>query len=540
MTKLIRIAANPVVAKIVEDDKEVNGIVSELLSYQVDGAEFMSAFKTTGWTGRSSFFSARKRSFPAGFTHLVRTELDRRGYRVQLIRHKAPAPLGPESPVVDKFGNDDPRYDYQLKALHAVERHGAGIIQVATGGGKSKIAKLIVARYRRPALFITTRGVLMYQMKSGFEDMKFSVGVCGDGVWAPINGINVGMVQTFVARLSETTFEDELFAIVKQQADAQENAKKKGLPVPKTLTDSQMTLVAKERLKNRMLDRARTIKLLELVEVVIGEEAHEAGGNSYFEILRHCKNAHIRVALTATPFMRGDAESNMRLMGAFGPILIKVSEKLLIDRGILAKPYFKFVEVQPHPKLRRTSPWQRAYQLGYVENPYMTAAIVNDAVRAKKVGLPVLTLIQRTKHGDEMRKAMIAAGLRVEFIRGDSDQIERSRQLKRLAAGQINVLIGTTILDVGVDVPAVGLVQLAGGGKAEVALRQRVGRGLRAKKKGVNACFVADYTPSGNQCLREHTTQRRAIIESTEGFAENILKSGADFPWSLFEKDAAA
>jgi superfamily II DNA or RNA helicase len=28
-----------------------------------------------------------------------------------------------------------------------------------------------------------------------------------------------------------------------------------------------------------------------MVEVVIGEEAHEAGGNSYYEILQHCKNA---------------------------------------------------------------------------------------------------------------------------------------------------------------------------------------------------------------------------------------------------------
>ncbi|MBH8434009.1 hypothetical protein I8Q59_09430, partial [Acinetobacter baumannii] len=42
------------------------------------------------------------------------------------------------------------------------------------------------------------------------------------------------------------------------------------------------------------------------------------------------------------------------------------------------------------------------------------------------------------------------------------------------------------LLDGGVDVPAVGLIILAGGGKAEVALRQRIGRGLRAKKFGPN------------------------------------------------------
>jgi superfamily II DNA or RNA helicase len=35
------------------------------------------------------------------------------------------------------------------------------IAQVATGGGKSNICALTVARIKRPTLFITTRSVLM-------------------------------------------------------------------------------------------------------------------------------------------------------------------------------------------------------------------------------------------------------------------------------------------------------------------------------------------------------------------------------------------
>src|SRR5207237_102652 len=148
------------------------------------------------------------------------------------------------------------------------------------------------------------------------------------------------------------------------------------------------------RYDNNVAMRERALKLLAIFEVVIGEEAHEAGGNSYYEILEHCKNAHIRVALTATPFMRDSAEDNMRLMAAFGPKLLVVSEKLLIDRGILAKPFFKYVESKPHEKLRKSSPWQRAYELGYTKNPHMVGDIVRDAKRAASLGLPVLTLIQ--------------------------------------------------------------------------------------------------------------------------------------------------
>ncbi|MDR6817057.1 superfamily II DNA or RNA helicase [Neorhizobium sp. 2083] len=50
---------------------------------------------------------------------------------------------------------------------------------------------------------------------------------------------------------------------------------------------------------------------------------------------------------------------------------------------------------------------------------------------------------------------------------------------------EIDIVIGTNMLDVSIDCPVISLMQLAEEMKAEVALRQRVGRGLRAKKTGV-------------------------------------------------------
>jgi superfamily II DNA or RNA helicase len=130
--------------------------------------------------------------------------------------------------------------------------------------------------------------------------------------------------------------------------------------------------------------------------------------------------------------------------------------------------------------------------------------------------------------------------LKVSYIRGEHDQDERKRALTKLEQGKIDVLIGTTILDVGVDVPAVGLVCLAGGGKAEVALRQRIGRGLRAKKRGPNVAFIMDFNDGMNSYLIDHCRQRRLIIEGTEGFAERILPPGKDFPWELFAEERQA
>ena len=162
---LVRIARNAVAARLIDPPREVASFVNSLLSYEVESRSFGS------WSGKSSFLDMNRMVFPAGFTHVVYSELTKIGHQVQLVQKPIAQPDGPENPIVDEFGNDNPDYDYQMKALRQVEKHGAGIIRVATGGGKSKIAKLIMARYRKMTLFLTTRGILLYQMKDQLDEI---------------------------------------------------------------------------------------------------------------------------------------------------------------------------------------------------------------------------------------------------------------------------------------------------------------------------------------------------------------------------------
>lgn len=539
MSKLIQIAHNAVIAKLYGANDDAKTEVQKLLTYFVEGAEHTSAYESNAWDGTSTFFDWRGETFPAGFVRAVTSHLQSCGYEVKIVRKPLPAPRGPEMPMVDEFGHSDDRYNYQMESVRRLERYGCMISQLATGAGKSRVANLATARIKRPTLFITTRGVLMYQMKKAFEkgiesriklggetDLEgMKVGVMGDGEFSPSRYINVAMVQTLAARI--------------KMADPSWSAQKK----------------AKH---NKM--REITIKLLEKIELVILEEAHEASGNSYYEIMNHCKNAHYRLALTATPFMRSGAESNMRLMAVSGSIGIKISEKMLIDRGILAKPYFKYIKPEYQPdkeailkyegknskekvdgkvvtkkimpystRLGRSTPWQRAYKLAIVFNAWRNAKIVEEAQRAVSLGQPAMVLVSHKSHGRVLLDKMKDQGIRAEFIYGDSDQTQRQEALDKLAKGAIQVLIGSTILDVGVDVPAVGAVILAGGGKAEIALRQRIGRGLRAKKSGPNVCMVIDFADHANNHIRSHYLERRRIVEQTPGFVEGIVPDGRDF-----------
>lgn len=497
MSKLIRIGFNNVTAKLYGADDNAKLIVSSMLSYFVEGYQYTDAYKSRRWDGRSTFFQYGNCTFPRGFVDDVETGLIAKGYQVQRVCHPLPAALGPENPKVDNFP-DDPRYDYQPETVRRLIARGQIIARVATGGGKSKIAKLATARINRTTLFLTTRKILMRQMAKGYAEGGVTVGVVGDGEWEPCF-VNVGMVQTLAARLK---------------------------PV-----DEYDRSAANMRLKRI---RDQTIAFLESVELLIGEEAHEAGSNGYFEVMKYLKNAVYRLALTATPFMRDGQEANMRLKAAFGPVAIDITEKMLIERGILATPKFIFRRTAKPDTLRKTTPYLRAVELGIVGNAVRNADIVREAKEAAAFGLPVLILVQRKPHGKALSKLLHEAGLRNDYIFGEDDSDSRDNSLERLKSGQIDVLIGSTILDVGVDVPAIGLVILAGGGKAEVALRQRIGRGLRFKKPPLpNVAFILDYDDEHNAKLREHALERQAIIKNTPGFAENVLDR-ATFDYASF------
>ncbi|MBV6634385.1 MAG: DEAD/DEAH box helicase family protein [Mameliella sp.] len=421
------------------------------------------------------------------FTTVISGDIDR--IPVRLARRK-PKPRVQKKDVlvtglsVETIGEGD-YFGFELDGDHLY------LLGDFTVTHNTMIAMTAVKHIMRPTLFLTTRQVLMYQMKGGFEDAGFKVGVMGDGEWRPTRGVNVGMVQTIEARLRQG-------GIVEQ----------------------------------------RMRKLLEIFELVILEEAHEAGSNSYFNVLNQMKNAYYRLALTATPFMRDDAEDNMRLMGVAGQIGITVSEKLLIERGILAKPIFQYRTLPVAKDLKQHYSWQRAYDIGIVKNETRNEDIVGRAAFGAGLGLPVMILVQRKAHGQALRDMCRARGLRAQFIHGAHDGDQRQRALDRLKRGEIDVLLGSTILDVGVDVPAVGMVILAGGGKAEVALRQRIGRGLREKKTGPNECLVIDYDDKGNKHLRKHAAARRAIIEATPGFVENILPKGREFDVGAYSAPA--
>lgn len=546
---LIQIAHNAVNAKLLTENKELKYTLSELLSYQVSGYENMSNFQNGNWDGRSSFFNFKKATFPAGFVLMVKSKFEQMGHQVQIIRPKVPEPIGDPEMKVDSFGRT-PEYEYQYECVERLLKQHQMIARLATGAGKSRCAMLATSRIGRKTLFLTTRKSLMYQMKKHYEEMGADVGVIGDSVMNVKPFVNIGMVQTIAANLKSRTIQEEVVRLKELEHNKFEKLiAEKDKILTKQLKLGHITLQTKFKILSdfkkelnsktkdlAVLQRAATInckimnrkkaemeKLLSTFEFVIAEEAHESGGNEYFEVMQYCTNAHYRLALTATPFMKDDEEANMRLMACSGIIGIVVTEKELIDKGILAKPYFMFINNARPTGVFPTTNYVSAYEKGIVKNNIRNDEIVKWSKWSTDRNLPVLILVNRTEHGNILKDLIQKQGLKCNFIYGKDEDEVRQENLKKLESGEINVLIGTNILDVGVDVPSIGMVILAAGGKAEVQLRQRIGRGLRRKKTGKNITYIIDFQDSFNQHLLKHAKTRQEIIKNTPGFAEGIV-----------------
>lgn len=546
---LIQIAHNAVNAKLLTENKELKYTLSELLSYQVSGYENMSNFQNGNWDGRSSFFNFKKATFPAGFVLMIKSKFEQMGHQVQIIRPKVPEPIGDPEMKVDSFGRT-PEYEYQYECVERLLKQHQMIARLATGAGKSRCAMLATSRIGRKTLFLTTRKSLMYQMKKHYEEMGADVGVIGDSVMNVKPFVNVGMVQTIAANLKSRTIQEEVVRLKELEHNKFEKLiAEKDKILTKQLKLGHITLQTKFKILSdfkkelnsktkdlAVLQRAATInckimnrkkaemeKLLSTFEFVIAEEAHESGGNEYFEVMQYCTNAHYRLALTATPFMKDDEEANMRLMACSGIIGIVVTEKELIDKGILAKPYFMFINNARPTGVFPTTNYVSAYEKGIVKNNIRNDEIVKWSKWSTDRNLPVLILVNRTEHGNILKDLIQKQGLKCNFIYGKDEDEVRQENLKKLESGEINVLIGTNILDVGVDVPSIGMVVLAAGGKAEVQLRQRIGRGLRRKKTGKNITYIIDFQDSFNQHLLKHAKTRQEIIKNTPGFAEGIV-----------------
>jgi len=125
-------------------------------------------------------------------------------------------------------------------------------------------------------------------------------------------------------------------------------------------------------------------------------------------------------------------------------------------------------------------------------------------------------LFKQIKHGDILSETFKEAGLKFGHLSGKNSTEEREAVKKDFIDNKINIILASTIFDIGLDFPSASGLVLAGGGKSAIRCLQRAGRILRPHKNKKFAAIVDFYDQV--KYLKKHSFRRHEIYSYEPGF----------------------
>ena len=452
-------------------------VVDKATSFAVKGARFSSAYKKGRWDGRTRFMKRPANRVPVGLLHLAVEELEKRDVKITVKDNRKNFISGLQPVAVKLLPVGFELREYQKECVEAAYRAGRGIIHMATNSGKTECLCALIKSYGTSfKALVLVRGLeLLDQMLNRIS-------------------LRLGIPVEKIGKIGDSSCTYGHWITV---------------ATPDTLYSRRQDLSVKNFLSS--------------IELVILDEAHHGSSDSYYKVLEGIAAPH-RFGMSGTPLSRSDG-ADMKLMAQTGPVIFKVTNKDLIELGHSVPVTIEFARVTS-PNLPEWYQYPQAVKEGIVNNLLRSEKICNGVLSMVKEGRSVLVLVQRIDHGKILGK--ILEGLDPknkiphQFISGKETSGIRREALDKFKRGDLKVLISSTILDEGVDVPSIEGLVLAGGGKAKIGSLQRIGRGLRTGGKFPDL-RVLDCADMTHHYLAEHSLRRLKIYRKEKVF--NIVIS---------------
>lgn len=470
-----RVHCGPVLAHIEGDGLPFHDI-DQATSFLVPGHQFMPRFVKGEWDGRRHLFDRRKHVFPAGLVDRVVSVLQGHGVDCCVSHEPEAEYLDVEAAPPDLV----PR-DYQAECVEKALEGRRGVLEMATGAGKTAVAGLIIQRLGRPAMFFVHTRDLLHQTRRAFEaQLGLPIGQVGDGL-IDIRAVTVATIQTCARALG-----------IELDAPPDEEVK-----LEKDKTDVQG-------------HRVELLKALRDVPVVFFDECHHLPADCAYSLAMQTAGAHHRFGLSATPYR--DDRQDMLLEAALGPKLYRANASLLIQKGFLVPPRIRFHAVPAFKVVTGRPDYQEIFQHYIVNNQRRNGMIAEQARGLAEQGRSVLILVSQVAHGEALRELLPDAPL----VQGSDSASHRHHIFRELHDRRRLIVIATTLADEGLDIPSLRAVVLASGGKSETRALQRVGRALRTAP-GKTEAIVVDFFDNAPY-LKEHSMARLELFRNEPAF----------------------
>lgn len=484
--------------------------VTRALKFADTTAKFTPSYRDGSWDGTVLFYDWKTRTFPTGLLPDVEAYLQSKNRKYK-IKSKKRKPVS-----LDKFEADCldgvTLRDYQYEGAKAMIAAECGWLWDATNAGKTEEMTAIIQHLLREmggsAIVLVPNAGLCLQTAKRVKELvggEFSVGAYGGGI-KRTGDITVATAQTMI------------------------------LAVPSYIKGLRRRTKGKSKKRlNRELN-----ELLQRANIIVIDEGHHASADTWKHLLGYSP-ARFRIGITGSfrDVHRGEGESirDVALRAYVGPLVRRIKNSHLIKRGISARPVIYCISDagvyakdhtasmyyrDKHGRTRRDSRGQPVLRPGTVRFKEEIDALLSDANYNSAIvaiaesmsagGLKPLVLTNYVSHVAELERLFVKRGnLKPLSVWGDVPATQRLKNIDRFNTRDDAVLIGSTVFDEGMNVPAIGCLILASGGKSLRQSLQRIGRALRKKKGDINMVAVVDMTADNGTLLAKHTDARLAI-----------------------------
>lgn len=201
------------------------------------------------------------------------------------------------------------------------------------------------------------------------------------------------------------------------------------------------------------------------------------------------------LVMTATPIPRTAS------MTIFGDLDVSVLDELPPGRTPIATSW---LDSAPDLLVKDRDPWTLVReQVGSGRQAYVVCPLVEESEK--------LQVASATETFESLSLGALA-GLRLGLVHGQQPADERTSTMRAFRDGDLDVLVATTVIEVGVNVPNASVIVILDSGRFGIAqlhqLRGRVGRGKHA-----SYCVLYGRVPG-----TEGRARMEALVESTDGF----------------------
>ena len=465
--------------------------LDNMMSFYIEGYRYMRAFthgyydKKTGqmvhWDGKKHLLT-RQLTFPTGLLEMAEDFLKFYNLEYKLDDKRNWVSLDNPLPT----SHYTPRY-YQQEALDIAIKKGRGGLRLSTGAGKTALAAFLTAKYNTQTMVYVIGKDLLYQFHREFSKiLNQEIGIIGDGK-CDIKQINICSMWTAA----------------------------KSFNIKKVSLDDEDWSPEVKSVKN--VDKEKIKKAIGKTQLTIYDEAHFLATDTLQSIYKASKKCAHHYSMSGTLFR--DDGADLLLESVSGKKIYDLSASKLIDEGFLVPPKIIFFETPIYPqKLKKH--YQSVYKKYVVENEVRNDMIEECTRKLINKGRKVLILVRQIAHGKDLYNRL--QDLPLYFVTGEVDGNIRDQVKQEFENGDLKCLIASSVFDIGVDLPTLDALVLAGSGKGSVRTLQRIGRVIR-KAPGKDNAIVVDFIDNAPY-LNKHSAARIATYETEKRFKLSFPK----------------